>query len=87
MKPSGLASPLVGAGLGLIVGAFIGGISFALTAAIAIPAVEAEPGYWGSLTYIQAVGMGLLAGAFWGGLSGIPAGAVAVPIISFYMGF
>ena len=87
IKPSGLVSPLIGAGLGLIAGAFIGGISFALTAAIAIPVVEAEPGYWGSLTYIQAVGMGLLAGAFWGGLSGIPAGAVAVPIISLYMGF
>ena len=87
MKPSGLVSPLVGAGLGLIAGAFIGGISFALTAAIAIPVVEAEPGYWGSFTYLQAVGMGLLAGAFWGGLSGIPAGAVAVPIISIYMSF
>lgn len=87
MNPSGLVSPLVGAGLGLIAGAFIGGISFALTAAIAIPVIEVEPGYWGSLTYLQAVGMGLLAGAFWGGLSGIPAGAVAAPIISIYMGF
>ena len=87
MKPSGLLSPVLGAGLGALASAFIGGISFALTAAIAIPVIEVEPGYWGSLTYLQAVGMGLLAGAFWGGLSGIPAGAVAVPIISFYMGF
>ena len=87
MKPSGLVSPLLGAGLGALAGVVVGGISFALTAAIAIPIVDAPPGYWGRFDYPQTVGMGLLAGAFWGGLSGIPAGAVAVPIISFYMGF
>lgn len=87
MKPSGLLSPVVGAGLGALASAFVGGISFALTFVIAFRVVEVEPGYWGSFTYPQAVGMGFLAGAFWGGLWGIPAGAVAVPIISFYMGF
>jgi len=87
MKPSHLLSPLLGAGLGALAGVVVGGISFALTAAIAIPIVDAPPGYWGRFDYPQTVGMGLLAGAFWGGLSGIPAGAVAVPIISFYMGF
>jgi len=87
MKPSGLLSPIVGAGLGALAGAFVGGISFALTFVIAYAVVEVEPGYWGSFTYPQTVGMGFLAGAFWGGLLGIPAGAVAVPIISFYMGF
>ncbi len=87
VKPSALLSPLLGAGLGALAGAVVGGISFALTVAIAIPIVDAPPGYWGRFDYPQAVGMGLLAGAFWGGLLGIPAGAVAVPIISFYMGF
>ena len=87
MRPSGFLSPIVGAGLGALSGAFVGGISFALTFVIAYAVVEVEPGYWGSFNYPQTVGMGLLAGAFWGGLVGIPAGAVAVPIVSFYMGF
>ena len=92
LKPSGLLSPVVGAGLGLLASAVVGGISFALAIAIAIPVVDAPYGYWGfgsggPRDYYQAVGMGFLAGAFWGGFSGIPVGAVAVPIISIYMGF
>ena len=87
IKPSGLQSLLIGAGLGALAGAAAGGISFSLTAAIAIPIVDAPPGYWGRFDYLQAVGLGLLAGAFWGGIFGIPAGGVAVPLISFYMGF
>ena len=87
IKPSGLQSLLIGAGLGALAGAVVGGISFALTATIAIPIVDAPPGYWGRFNYLQTIGLGLLAGAFWGGICGIPAGAVAVPLISFYMGF
>ncbi len=88
LKPSLILSPLLGAGLGLVGAAFVGGISFALTFAIAIPTVDAPPGYWGrDFTYLQAIGMGLLAGAFWGGITGIPVGAVTVPIISVYMDF
>jgi len=93
LKPSGLLSPVVGAGLGLLASAVVGGISFALAIAIAIPVVDAPYGYWGGFgsggpfDYYQAVGMGFLAGAFWGGFSGIPVGAVVVPIISIYMGF
>jgi len=88
LKTSLVFSPLVGAGLGMIGAAFVGGISFALTVAIAIPTVEAPPGYWGSnFTYPQAVGMGFLAGAFWGGVTGVPIGAVTIPVISVYMGF
>ncbi len=88
LKPSLSFSPLVGAGLGMLGAAFVGGISFALAFAIAIPTVDAPPGYWGrNFTYLQAVGMGFLAGAFWGGFTGIPVGAVTVPIISIYMDF
>jgi hypothetical protein len=87
MKTSKLLSPIVGAGLGMLGGGFVGGISFALAFAIAVPLLEVEPGYWGSFNYPQALGMAFLAGAFWGGVTGIPAGAVTVPIISFYMDF
>jgi len=88
LKASLVFSPLIGAGLGMLGAAFVGGIGFALAAAIAIPAVAAPVGYWGSgFTYPQAVGMGLLAGAVWGGIAGIPAGAISVPLISLYMGF
>lgn len=86
-RPSILLSPFLGAGLGAAGSAVVGGISFALAAAIAIPTVEVPAGYWGSLNYPQAVGMGFLAGGFWGGLLGIPLGALSVPIISLYMGF
>ncbi len=88
LQPSLALSPFVGAGLGAAAGAVIGGIGFALAAAIAIPAVAAPPGYWGhGLNYPQAIGMGFVAGAVWGGLAGVPIGAVTVPIISVYMGF
>ena len=87
LRPSLLASPFLGAGLGLAGCAVAGGISFALAVAIAIPTVEAPEGYWGRFNYPQAVGMGLLAGAVWGGLLGIPLGALAVPIIAIYVGF
>jgi len=86
-EPSRLLSPFLGAGLGALGSAVVGGISFALAVAIAIPVVEADPGYWGPFNYPQAVGMGFLAGAFWGGVTGIPIGALTVPIISIYMGY
>ena len=85
-SPSPLLSPIVGAGLGMLGGAFVGGISFSLAFAIAIPSLDVPAGYWG-FDYPQAVGMAVVAGAFWGGLAGIPIGAVSVPIISLYMGF
>ena len=87
MKTSKLLSPIVGAGLGMLGGGFVGAITFTLAFAIGFATLDVEPGYWGSLTYTQALGMAALAGGFWGGLTGIPAGAVAVPIISFYMDF
>ncbi len=87
-QPSLVLSPFVGAGLGAAAGAVIGGVGFALAAAIAIPTVEAPPGYWGrGFTYPQAIGMGFIAGSVWGGFIGIPIGAVTVPLISVYMGF
>ena len=85
-SPSLLFSPIEGAGLGLLGGAFVGGISFSLAFAIAIPTLDVPEGYWG-FDYPKAVGMAFLAGAFWGGLAGIPVGAVSVPIISWYMDF
>ncbi len=85
-SPSLLFSPIAGAGLGMLGGAFVGGISFSLAFAIAIPNLDVPEGYWG-FDYPKAVGMAFLAGAFWGGLAGIPIGAVSVPIISWYMDF
>ena len=87
MEPSLLLSPALGAGLGAVATAFVGGVSFSLAFAIAIPILDVREGYWGPFNYPQAVGMSFLAGAFWGGLAGIPIGAVTVPIISLYMGF
>ncbi len=88
LRPSLSLSPLVGAGLGMLGAAFVGGISFAVALAVAIPAIDAPSDYWGrDFTYLQSVEMGFLAGAFWGGIAGIPAGAVAVSIISIYMHF
>ena len=84
VKPSLLSSPFLGSALGLVGGAFAGGISFALGMSLAIPIVNVSTG---SLNYPQSIGMGFLAGAVWGGIFGIPAGAVAVPIISLYMSF
>jgi len=86
-EPSLLFSPVLGAGLGAVATAFVGGVSFSLAFAIAIPTLDVREGYWGPFNYPQAVGMSFLAGAFWGGLLGVPIGAVTVPIISVYMGF
>ncbi len=86
-EPSLLFSPLLGAGLGAVATAFVGGVSFSLAFAIAIPTLDVREGYWGPFNYPQAVGMSFLAGAFWGGLLGVPIGVVTVPIISVYMGF
>lgn len=85
LRPSLLASPFLGAGLGLVGSALAGGIGFSLAFAIAIPTVSVPPGYWG-FDYPQAVGMAFLAGGLWGGLLGAPAGAVLVPILSIYLG-
>ncbi len=83
-KPTLAFSPLVGAGLGMLGGAFSGAVSFSLAMAIAIPAVDVSVG---EFTYLQAIGMGFLGGALWGGIAGVPAGAIAVPIISLHMSF
>ncbi len=87
LKPSLLLSPLLGAALGFVGSAVAGGIGFSLAFALAMPTVEAPPGYWGRFTYPQAVGMAFLAGGFWGGFIGVPAGAVLVPVLSVYLGF
>ena len=86
-QPSPLFSIIEGAGLGLVSGAIVGGITFSLNFAIAFHILEVPEGYWGRFDYPQAVGMAVLAGAFWGGFFGMMAGAVAVPLISLYMGF
>jgi len=86
-EPSLWFSPILGAGLGAVGTAFVGGVSFSLAFAIAIPTLDVREGYWGPFNYPQAVGMSFVAGAFWGGLLGVPIGAVTVPIISVYMGF
>jgi len=86
-EPSLLFSPFLGAGLGAVGTAFVGGVSFSIAFAIAIPTLDVREEYWGPFNYPQAVGMSFIAGAFWGGLLGVPIGAVTVPIISVYMGF
>ena|GEM_PF-524824 len=86
-EPSLLFSPILGAGLGVVGTAFVGGVSFSVAFAIGIPTLAVPEGWWGPFDYPQAVGMSFLAGAFWGGLLGVPIGAVTVPIISLYMGF
>jgi len=83
-KPTLAFSPLVGAGLGMLGGAFSGAVSFSLAMAIAVPAVDVSVG---EFTYLQAIGMAALGGALWGGIFGIPAGAVSVPIVSLYLNF
>ena len=57
------SSPIEGAGLGMLGGAFVGEISFSLAFAIAIPTLDVPEGYWG-FDYPKAVGMAFLAGAF-----------------------
>jgi len=86
-EPSLWFSPILGAGLGAVGTAFVGGVSFSLAFAIGMPALDVPEGWWGPFNYPQAVGMSFIAGAFWGGLLGVPIGAVTVPIISVYMGF
>ena len=84
LRPTLAFSPLVGAGLGMLGGAFSGAVSFSLAMAIAIPAVDVSVG---EFSYLQAIGMAALGGALWGGIFGIPAGAVSVPIVSIYLDF
>jgi hypothetical protein len=86
-QPSPFFAIIEGAGLGLVSGAFVGGIVFPLNFAIAYPLLEVPEGYWGRFDYPQTLGMAVLAGGFWGGFFGLLAGAVAVPIISIAMGF
>ena len=83
-KPSLAFSPLMGAGLGMLGGAFSGAVSFSLAMAIALPAVDISVG---EFSYLQAIGMAALGGALWGGIFGIPVGAVSVPIVSLYLSF
>jgi len=83
MQPEFPFSPVVGAALGMLGGAFSGAASFSLAMAIAIPATDVSVG---EFTYLQAIGMAAVGGALWGGIFGIPAGAVCVPIISLYLG-
>jgi len=86
-EPGPLLAVLEGAGLGLLGGAFVGGIVFPLNFAIAHRVLEVPEGYWGRFDSTQAVGMGVVSGAFWGGLFGAVAGALVVPLISLYMGY
>ena len=84
LRPTIVFSPFVGAGLGMLGGAFSGAVSFSLGMAIAIPTVDVSVG---EFSYLQAIGMAALGGALWGGIFGIPAGAVCVPIVSLYLSF
>ena len=86
-QPSPLFSIIEGAGLGLVSGAFVGGIVFPLNFAIAYPLLEVPDGYWGRFNYPQTIGMAVLAGAFWGGFFGLLAGAIALPVVSLIMDF
>jgi len=84
LRPTLVFSPLVGAGLGMVGGAFCGAVSFALGMAIAIPSVDVSVG---EFSYLQVIGMAFLGGALWGGIFGVPAGAVSVPIVSLVLNF
>jgi len=86
-RPSPLFAIVEGAGLGLVSGAFVGGITFAVNFAIAYPLLEVPDGYWGRFDYPQTLGLAVLAGGFWGGFFGMLAGAIALPILSLAMGF
>jgi len=74
-------------GLGLLSGAFVGAITFALNFAIAYHIPRVPGSYWGRFGYPQAVGMAVLTGTVCGGFFGLLGGTVAVPLISLYMGF
>jgi len=86
-QPSLLWSILEGAGVGLVAGAFVGGVTFTLNFTIAYHLLEVPEGYWGRFDYPKTIGMSVLAGGFWGGFFGMVGGAIALPIISLYMGF
>jgi len=86
-QPSPLFAIIEGAGLGLLCGVFVGGITFAVNFAIAHPLLEVPEGYWGRLDYLPAMGMAVISGGFWGGFFGLLGGAGVVPLISLYMGF
>jgi hypothetical protein len=85
-QPSPLFSILEGAWLGLLTGAFVGGITFSINFAIAYPILEVPEGYWGEPP-IPMVAMALVAGGVWGGIFGAMAGTVALPIVSLIMSF
>ena len=86
-QPSPLFSIVEGAGLGLVAGAFVGGVVFPLNFVLAYPLLEVPEGYWGRFDYLPTIGMGIVAGVVWGGIFGTIAGAVTVPILSLVMGF
>ena len=85
-RPSPLLAVVEGAGLGLVAGAVVGGVTFSLNFAIAQPLLEVPEGYWGDPP-IPPVAMALVAGGFWGGFFGALGGAVVIPLISLLMGF
>ena len=85
-EPSPFFAIVEGAGLGLVAGAFVGGITFSLNFAIAQPILEVPEGYWGDPP-IPAPAMAVVAGGFWGGFFGMLGGAAVVPLISLVMGF
>ena len=86
-QPSPLFAVVEGAGLGLVGGAFVGGIVFTLNFVIAYPLLEVPESYWGRFDVPRTIGLAVLAGGFWGGFTGMLAGAVAVPLVSLVMGF
>jgi len=85
-EPSPFFAIIEGAGLGLVAGALVGGITFSLNFAIAQPLLDVPEGYWGNPP-IPAPAMAFVAGGFWGGVFGMIGGAIAVPVISLLMGF
>ena len=86
-QPSPLFAIIEGAGLGLVSGAFVGGIVFPLNFVIAYPLLEVPEGYWGRFDYPRTLGLAVLAGGFWGGFFGMVGGAVVLPVVSLIMSF
>lgn len=73
-----LAAP-VGAGFGLLAGAFVGAVGWTTMFAVGQPlgiVAVGEDSVW-----LRIVGLGLLSGAVWGGLTGIIPGLVLGPVI------
>lgn len=85
-QPAPLFSVLEGAWLGLLTGAFVGGITFSANFAIGYHVLDVPDGYWGDPP-IPMVAMALVAGGVWGGIFGAMVGAVALPIVSLMMDF